>query len=110
MNSKTTFIFDLTTGAQPDKGAKVKMNIQILETRTFSNEFANYSTTVFECEKVKCTVTRAQGHYNYINVTVHNAMHRAFRGLGKDFKTIEEALTHYKSEKIKSILYHFQKL
>jgi hypothetical protein len=80
------------------------MNIQVLDTAILVTEFATYDTVILECEKVKCRITRAAGQYSYINVVVLNAVHRAFRGMGKDFQTIEEALNHYKSPKMKAML------
>jgi hypothetical protein len=81
------------------------MNVQILETHSFVAEVGLYETICFDCEGQKVTVTNFTGkHSSKVNVTVHNATQKAFRGLGKDFDTIEKALEHYKSNKIRAAL------
>lgn len=44
------------------------------------------------------------GKVNYVNVTVKNASHRAFRGLGKDFENFDQAIGNYKDSKIKAMI------
>lgn len=81
------------------------MNIQIISTSSFVNANGIYTTVQLECEKVKVTITRVNGKkYSYVNVTVQNASHRAYKGFGKMFKTNEEAIENYKNEKIKAMI------
>lgn len=49
-------------------------------------------------------VTKFDGKTSYVNVIVKNAAHRAFKGTGKDFKTVEAAIASYKDQTIKSML------
>ena len=81
------------------------MNIQIISQKTIGNR----------------TYFKFQGKRNVINVSVHsqhgdvnvlneNASHRAYRGMGKTFHNIVEALNNYKSSEMKAILQYVAEL
>lgn len=53
-----------------------------------------------ECESVKCSIFVGDN----VQVIVDNASHRAFRGMGKTFTTFEDALSNYKSPKLKAMI------
>ena len=76
------------------------------ETETANNSTYNYNTVQVETRTIDITVVT--GRFNYINVTVNNAMQRAWKGLGKRFETIAEALENYKDPKIKAALNYVQ--
>lgn len=53
-----------------------------------------------ECESVKCSIFVGDN----VQVIVDNASHRAFQGMGKTFATFEDALSNYKSPKLKAMI------
>ena len=78
------------------------MNVIIAEqmTKTYPN-IGRYTHVIGECGKHRATVTVAP---NYINVSVQNAAHRAWRGMGKTFATVEQALANYRTAEIRAII------
>ena len=54
--------------------------------------------------KHEATITVCRGDFGYIGVCVHNAANRAWRGLGKQFPTVEAALANYKTPAIRSMI------
>lgn len=80
------------------------MTIQLSNIEKFKSGGSTYNYFVGICENRKVTITIVTGQSNYVNVAVHNASHRAWRGLGKDFSTLEAAVDNYKDEKIKAII------
>jgi metal-sulfur cluster biosynthetic enzyme len=92
---------------QPIQGHKTKMNIEILQSASRISGTGLYETTVYEIANTKVTITKFTSVCNlkdYINVTVHNAMNRAYKGFGKQFPNVEKALEHYSNKKIQAIL------
>lgn len=63
-----------------------------------------YKTVSAICGKKEASITIRSGRMTGINVTVRNAMQKAWRGMGKEFDTIEQAIENYKSTEIKSII------
>lgn len=80
------------------------MNILISSVNTFEANNSIYKSMEMTCENKSVLVLVVSGKFNYVNVTVNNAMHRAFRGIGKDFETFEQALANYKDAKIKAMI------
>jgi hypothetical protein len=40
----------------------------------------------------------------YVQVVVHNASHKAYKGMGKYFDTLDTAIANYKKREIKALL------
>jgi hypothetical protein len=80
------------------------MAIQIIESSSFPTAVGIYNSVRLQCDGLECTILKVTGRMNYVNVIIHNASHKAYRGNGKDFASIEEAKAHYKSPKIKAML------
>ena len=51
-------------------------------------------------------VCRCNGELQHVTVIVHNAANRAWRGLGKRFNTVAEALAKYKTPEIRAMIEH----
>lgn len=56
------------------------------------------------CGKHSALVVICRGATNYVQVIVQNAMHRAYRGMGKRFATVETALKAYKTDAVRSMI------
>ena len=69
---------------------------------THGNYRYRYATGV--CGTVKVTVGFVTGPRVYVAVCVLNASHRVWRGLGREFSSIADALGAYKSSEVKSII------
>jgi len=80
------------------------MNIIITSSGTTIANGSTYKSIELNCENKSVLVLVVSGKINYVNVTVNNAMHRAFRGIGKDFTTFEAAIENYKDSKIKAMI------
>jgi ribosomal protein L31 len=68
--------------------------------KTYDNT-GRYTFVTGECGKHSAMVTVAP---NYINVRVCNAAHRAWKGMGKTFATVEQALANYRTAEIRAII------
>lgn len=83
------------------------MNFQTIETSSNVASTGLYEQTVFKIKNTTVCVTKFTTFCSvpdYINVTVCNASNRAFRGFGKQFRNIDEALNHYSNKNIQAIL------
>jgi|JI10StandDraft_1071094.scaffolds.fasta_scaffold320451_2 hypothetical protein len=80
------------------------MNVLIASASTTNANGSTYKSFELTCENKSAIVMVVSGKINYVNVVVTNAMHRAFRGLGKDFATFEAAIENYKDSKIKAMI------
>lgn len=80
------------------------MNIIIASSGSTIANGSTYKSFELNCENKSVLVLVVSGKSNYVNVTVNNAMHRAFRGIGKDFATFEAAIENYKDSKIKAMI------
>lgn len=80
------------------------MNILIASASVNVVNGSTYKSFKVVCENKSVIVLVVSGNSNYVNVTVNNAMHRAFRGIGKDFATFEAAIENYKDSKIKAMI------
>jgi hypothetical protein len=56
------------------------------------------------CGKHSALVVICRGATNYVQVIVQNAMHRAYRGMGKRFATVETALKAYKTDAVRAMI------
>jgi hypothetical protein len=65
-----------------------------------------YTYVDMTCEKHSALVVIVRGSSNYIRVVVQNASNRAWRGMGKQFDTVAEALAKYKTLAIRSMIEH----
>jgi hypothetical protein len=82
------------------------MTIQVNEV-TNQVAFGNAYTYVdMTCEKHSALVVIVRGSSNYIRVVVQNASNRAWRGMGKQFDNVAEALAKYKTSAIRSMIEH----
>lgn len=78
------------------------MEIQILNTSR--KTYANLGDYLFlEAQAGKHHATVALGP-NGIDVCVHNASNRAWRGTGRRFETVEAAIAGYKTEAVKEMI------
>lgn len=75
------------------------MNIII----TNFEENENYKSYEAICGKKEAHVYISKKS-NYINVTCKNASHRVWRGGGRNFETLQNAIEAYKSAEMKSII------
>ena len=80
------------------------MNVLISSASTTNQNGSTYKSFEIVCENKSAIIMVVSGKINYVNVTVNNASHRAFRGLGKDFPTFEAAIENYKDSKIKAMI------
>ena len=84
----------------------MKMTIQVNEVL---NQIAcgnAYTYVEMTCEKHSALVVVARGSSNYIRVIVQNASNRVWRGHGKQFGTVAEAVANYKTSAIQSMIEH----
>lgn len=63
-----------------------------------------YLYVELQCGKHAALVVVCQGASNYVQVIVENAMHRAFRGMGRRFATIEAAMAAYKTAAVRTMI------
>ena len=71
-------------------------------TQTIGN--SEYRYIGLATEKAAINVTIASGFDSHVRVIVQNASHRAWRGVGKRFNTLAEAIANYKSGAVKAML------
>ena len=80
------------------------MNILINKESTFTANETTYFEFDATIENRNVAVMIVSGKSNYVNVRVKNASHKVWKGMGKDFATIDEAVSNYKDGKIKAII------
>ena len=80
------------------------MNISINHNEPFLSNGSTYITYNCACGTKEASITVVYGTSNYINVTYKNAMHRAWRGSGIRFETVEESYSHYKDPEILAMI------
>ena len=80
------------------------MDIQINNSNFTSENGYVYKSHDLTVEGKNIFVMQVTGKTAYINVTVKNAMQKAYKGLGKNFATWNEALENYKDAKIKAAI------
>lgn len=74
-------------------------------------EFKKYSlhSVTFEAtlngKTVQVTHITFEGRPTKINVIYRNAMHKMYKGFGRDFNSIDDAINGYKDATIQEILY-----
>ena len=84
------------------------MTTQINRQNNFMQNFSHYFHTEMTCENLDASVTIVRGAINYVNVTVKNASHRAWKGAGKNFNNLKDALNNYKDPRVKDMIYTAQ--
>ena len=80
------------------------MNVLITSASTNNANGSTYKSFELICENKSAIVMVVSGKVNYVNVTVKNASHCTFRGLGKDFENFDQAIGNYKDSKIKAMI------
>lgn len=75
------------------------MDIQIINTQT--SEVGKFLEA--SCGKT-CAYVWISKMSDTVNVCCKNASHRAFKGMGRTFRTIDEAIDAYKSPEMKAII------
>lgn len=82
------------------------MTIQTLEESTTTVGGMRYHIIEMTSGKHLITVMHVRGTLNYVVVMTNNAMQRAYRTLGKQFNTTEQALANYKTPAIRAMIQH----
>ena len=77
------------------------MVLEIAKKNTMEANGSQYKSAEFTVGAKATSVMVVTGKINYVNVTVKSATQKAYRGLGKRFNTIAEALENYKSRELK---------
>lgn len=80
------------------------MNVSITEIERKTMYGSDYVFVSLHTDRHAASVIIAKGHANYVQVTVKNASHRAYRGAGKRFLTVEAAIASYKTKAIRSMI------
>jgi DNA-binding protein H-NS len=78
--------------------------IQIISDNTTNQKGSEYRSVELSSEKQSISVLSVSGNHSYVNVTVNNASHKVWRGAGKVFGSIEDAISNYKSADVKAML------
>lgn len=84
--------------------SNTKMDILINEKSTLSINGITFNNYSLNCEGKESLIVVASGKLNYINVIILNAAHKAWKGNGKFFSTIDAAMANYKDVKIKAMI------
>ncbi len=80
------------------------MTIQITDSSTSTSNGTTYTTYVLATEKKSIYLMIVTGARPYVNVVVNNASHQAYRGMGKEFATLQAAEANYKCPQIKAMI------
>jgi len=78
------------------------MLITTNNTETINGYTYKTFTAIYNNKEV--SIMKVTGNSNYFVVMYKNASHKAFRGMGKQFDTIQQALENYKDASIKAII------
>jgi hypothetical protein len=82
--------------------------MQTLVTQDTVNTYPNLGSVVrylgLVCEGQSVTLVSRTGKHTGVQVIVENASHRCWRGMGRHFATIDDAISHYKSAKVRAAL------
>lgn len=70
-------------------------------------ETENYKSYEAICGKKEAHIYISKTNKT-INVTCKNAAHKVWRGLGNSFETLQDALSHYKTSEMKSIIQYIE--
>lgn len=77
-------------------------SVQIIETRDTTYALGGrYVIAEMECGSHHATVMIAP---HYLQVIVHNASNRAWRGMGRRFNTVADALAAYKTAEVRAMI------
>ena len=82
------------------------MMIQVNDTTCQVAYGSAYTYIDMTCEKHSALIGIVRGRRNYIHVVVKNASNRTWRGAGKEFDTITDALANYKTASIRAMIEH----
>ena len=78
--------------------------IYIVSDETKTTDAGTYRRFEVEANRRSLSVTVFTGTASYIRVLVRNASNHAWRGMGRQFWTFDEAIEAYKTEDIRSSL------
>ena len=76
------------------------MDILIIKDEKETIQDSEYRFIEIQIDNKVFNITEKKGSNSYVNVRINNAIQKAFRGLGKDFATYDEAINNYKDPKI----------
>jgi hypothetical protein len=82
------------------------MMIQVNEVTSQVASGNAYTYVEMTCEKHTALVVVVRGGSNYIRVVVQNASNKAWKGMGKRFDTVADALAKYKTAAIRTMIQH----
>ena len=80
------------------------MMIQVTSETAQTIGNSEYRYIELATEKTSISVTIASGFDSHVRVIVQNAAHRVWRGAGRRFDTLAEAIASYKSGDVKAML------
>ena len=80
------------------------MMIQVTSETSQTIGDTEYCYTELSTDKKSILVTVAKGSDAHVRVVVQNAAHRVWRGAGKRFATLADAIANYKSDDVKAML------
>jgi len=80
------------------------MTVKVIETSRQTALGNEYLYVEMQCGNHAALVVVCKGATNYVQVIVQNAMHRAWRGMGKRFASLESAMKSYKTEAIRGMI------
>lgn len=80
------------------------MQTLVISSESFTVNQSTYFNVELEAGKQAVNVMIVTGAFNYLNVQVKNAMHRVWKGGGKQFNTSAAAIENYKSAEIKAAI------
>lgn len=84
------------------------MSVQVIRDTAENVSGITYRTVHLSTERQSLVAIVATGKTSYIRVIVQNAAHKAYRGFGKQFTTIQAALANYKNADIRAMLGYLQ--
>ena len=80
------------------------MQIIVTDHSAKSYSTGDYLFIGMTCGKHSATVVVCTGKRSYVQVVVHNAANRCWRGMGKDFDDRESAKANYKTGEIRAMI------
>lgn len=79
-------------------------NVEVLKQSTAVYPNTRRTVTCLEGRAGKHHATIAVAHGADVQVIVHNAANRCWRGLGKNYPTVDAALAAYKTPEVRAII------
>lgn len=79
-------------------------SVEVVNQSTKSYSNLRRTVTYLEGRAGKHHATIAVAHGSDVQVIVHNAANRCWRGMGKNYPTIDKALAAYKTPEVRAII------